>query len=266
LLASGHSLPADAKRLDYKDNTMSAISRVGEYTLLMKRACALPDRWSMFFRQYTREIVNLGIDSILIDIIISIFIGAAITIQTKSNMSNPLLPKYVTGLAVRDCLLLEFSSSVMCVILAGKVGSSIASEIGSMKISEQIDALDIMGVNSANYLILPKIMAMITVIPSLIIISAASGIVGGFMIAEFTDIISLHEYVYGIQYSFNPFFITYSIIKGLVFAFIISSVSSYFGYSVKGGAREVGHASTQAVVNSSVIILVSNLLLTKVLL
>jgi len=144
---------------------MNAIEKVGSYAVLMKRTFGLPDRWRMFFRQFLDEIQKQGLDSLAITIIISVFIGAVITIQMVLNTSNPLLPDYATGLAVRDTLLLEFSSSILCLILAGKVGSSISSEIGTMRITEQIDALDIMGVNSANYLIFPKITAFMTIIP-----------------------------------------------------------------------------------------------------
>ena len=245
---------------------MNILEHVGSFTKLMKLTLTIPDRWSMFGRQYVREIMKLGIDSIFIDIIISLFIGMAITIQMKLNMSNPILPGYLTGLAVRDTLLLEFSPTILCLILAGKVGSNIASEIGTMRITEQIDAIDIMGINSANYLILPKITAFISVIPSLVIISIFAGILGGLGVAEFTDTITVTEYTQGIQYSFVPFYVTYAIIKSMVFAFIISSVASYYGYTVKGGALEVGKNSTKAVVNSSIIILGSNFMLTKLLL
>lgn len=245
---------------------MNAIERLGDFTNLMKLTLSIPDRWSMFFRQYVREIMKLGIDSIFIDIIISLFIGMAITIQMKLNMSNPILPGYLTGLAVRDTLLLEFSPTILCLILAGKVGSNIASEIGTMRITEQIDALDIMGVNSANYLILPKITAFISIIPALVVISICAGILGGLGVAEFTDTITVQEYTTGIQFSFVPFYVTYAIIKSMVFAFIISSVASYYGYTVKGGALEVGKNSTRAVVNSSIIILGTNFILTKLLL
>ena len=245
---------------------MNIIEHVGSFTKLMKLTLTIPDRWSMFGRQYVREIMKLGIDSIFLDIIISLFIGMAITIQMKLNMSNPILPGYLTGLAVRDTLLLEFSPTILCLILAGIVGSNIASEIVTMRITEQIDAIDIMGINSANYLILPKITAFISVIPSLVIISIFAGILGGLGVAEFTDTITVTEYTQGIQYSFVPFYVTYAIIKSMVFAFIISSVASYYGYTVKGGALEVGKNSTKAVVNSSIIILGSNFMLTKLLL
>lgn len=245
---------------------MKAVEKVGSYVILMARTLCKPDRWRMFFRQYLQEVYKQGLDSVAIVVIISVFIGAVITIQMVLNMSNPLLPEYVTGLAVRDTLLLEFSSSILCLILAGKVGSSIASEIGTMRITEQIDALDIMGVNSANYLILPKIVAFMTIMPCLVIISMFFGVTGGYGVSFFTDLITEEEYIYGIQFMFVPFYITYSIIKGVVFAFIISSVASFYGYTVKGGALDVGKASTDAVVNSSVLILLFNVMLTKLLL
>ncbi len=245
---------------------MNAIEKVGSYSMLMYRTFAIPDRWSMFFRSYSKELKKQGLDSFAIVLIISGFIGAVITIQMVLNTSNPLLPDYATGLAVRDTLLLEFSSSIMCLILAGKVGSNIASEIGTMRITEQIDALDIMGVNSANYLILPKIIAFMSIIPCLVVFSMFFGILGGYGIAYFTDVITVDKYVYGIQFMFVPYYVTYSIIKGVVFAFIIASVASYYGYTVKGGALEVGKASTDAVVNSSIIILLFNVMLTQLLL
>lgn len=245
---------------------MNAIEKVGSYSMLMYRTFTIPDRWSMFFRSYSKELKKQGLDSFAIVLIISGFIGAVITIQMVLNTSNPLLPDYATGLAVRDTLLLEFSSSIMCLILAGKVGSNIASEIGTMRITEQIDALDIMGVNSANYLILPKIIAFMSIIPCLVVFSMFFGILGGYCIAYFTDVITVDKYVYGIQFMFVPYYVTYSIIKGVVFAFIIASVASYYGYTVKGGALEVGKASTDAVVNSSIIILLFNVMLTQLLL
>lgn len=181
------------------------------------------------------------------------------------NTENPLLPKYVTGLTTRETLLLEFSSTILCLILAGKVGSNIASEIGTMRITEQIDALQIMGVNAPNYLILPKILGFVTIIPCLVIFSMFFGLIGGYIMA-YSGIISPAQYTMGIQYAFNPYYVTYSIIKSLIFAFIISSVSSYYGYYAYGGALEVGKASTNAVVNSSIIVLLFNVILTDLLL
>lgn len=245
---------------------MNSIEHIGAYTRLMYRTFTIPDRWEMFFRRYSEELKKQGLDSLMIVVIISVFIGAVITIQMINNMVNPILPNTLIGLATRDTLLLEFSSSILCLILAGKVGSNIASEIGTMRITEQIDAMDIMGVNSANYLILPKIAAFVSIIPFLVLTSMFVGIIGGYCVGWFTDMITATDYEAGIQFAFTPYYITYSIIKSFLFAFIIASISSYYGYTVKGGALEVGKASTDAVVNSSVLILLFNVLLTKVLL
>lgn len=245
---------------------MKFLESFGQYILLMGRVFRLPDKQRIFWRQYSRELEKQGLQSLPIVIIISVFIGAILTIQAKTNTENPFLPIYITGLLTRETLLLEFSSTILCLILAGKVGSNIASEIGSMRITEQIDALEIIGVNSANYLILPKILALITIMPCLVIISSTVGLIGGWGVGQFTDIITVQDYLVGIQYAFNPYFVWYGIIKSLVFAFIITSMSSYYGYNVKGGALEVGKASTNAVVNSSIVILFADLLLTKLLL
>jgi len=245
---------------------MSLISTTGSYFLLMKKVFVLPDRWKMFFRQFPKELEKLGLESLPIVIIISVFIGAILTIQTKLNTENPLLPRYSTGLVTRDTLLLEFSSTILCLILAGKVGSNIASEIGTMRITEQIDALEIMGVNSANYLILPKVSALVIMMPFLVIISMAVGLIGGYLVGAFTDVITTADYLYGVQYAFVPYYVLYSLVKSVVFAFIISSVSAFYGYNAYGGALDVGKASTNAVVNSSVLILFFNLLITKIML
>ncbi len=245
---------------------VSYIEQVGKYCTLMRRVFVRPDRWRMFFRQFPKELEKLGIDSLPIVIIISVFIGAIMTIQTKLNTENPLLPAYTTGLVTRDTLLLEFSSTILCLILAGKIGSNIASEIGTMRITEQIDAMEIMGVNSANYLILPKVVAFIVMMPMLVIFSMALGLVGGYFVGEFTDIISTADYMLGITYMFIPYYVFYSLLKSLVFAFIISSVSAFYGYFAYGGALDVGKASTTAVVNSSVLVLFFNLLITNLML
>jgi len=210
--------------------------------------------------------MNLGVNSIWIVIIISFFMGAVITLQTAYNTENPIFPKYLIGLGCRDSMLLEFSSTVVALILAGKVGSNITSEIGSMRISEQIDALEIMGVNSASYLILPKIVAAVFFNPILTLISIVVGVFGGWIIVIITGVISAGDYIFGIQYAFIPFYITYALIKTVVFAFIITSVSAYHGYYVDGGSLEVGKSSTRAVVYSSIAILFFNVILTQLLL
>ena len=243
-----------------------ALHSMGEYTLLMMKSITIPDRWSMFFKQLIKEIYKLGVDSLWIVVIISVFIGTVIAIQISLNISSPLIPKFTIGYTTREIILLEFSSSIMCLILAGKVGSNIASEIGTMRVTEQIDAMEIMGVNSANYLILPKILAFVTMMPLLVIISTAVGLVGGWAVGAFTDIITVHDYLIGVQYAFNPYYVWYGIIKSLVFAFVITSMASYYGYNVHGGALEVGRASTNAVVNSNIMILFLDLVLSKLLL
>ena len=247
-------------------NTMLGLDAVGRYALLMKRTFSRPDNWKMFWRQLPREIIKLGYDSIFLILIISVFMGVIMTMQVVLNTENPLLPRYTTGLMLRDTYLLEFSSTIMCLLLAGKVGSNIASEIGSMRVSEQIDALEIMGVNSANYLILPKIVGLVLFMPVLVTLCVAIGLLGGVGVARFTDMITMDDFVYGLQYAFIPFYFTYSMIKSIFFGFVISSVSAYYGYYAYGGALEVGRASTNAVVNSSIIMLLADIVLTQLML
>ncbi len=239
---------------------------VGKFSRFMLQVFSRPEKRNIFFTAIVKEIHKLGINSIGIVAIISLFMGAVIALQTAYNMENPLLPDYLVGYTTRESMILEFSSTIVALILAGKVGSNIASEIGSMRVTEQIDALDIMGVNSANFLVLPKIIAGIFINPFLYIISLFIGISGGFLAGYLTDAVAPADFVQGLQYSFVPYYITYSLIKTEVFAFIITAVPSYFGYYVQGGALEVGRASTKAVVNSSILILLSNLILTQLLL
>lgn len=245
-----------------------ALHQVGEYTLLMMKCITIPDRWSMFFKQLLKEIYKLGVDSLWIVIIISVFIGTVIAIQISLNISSPMIPKFTIGYTTREIILLEFSSSIMCLILAGKVGSNIASEIGTMRVTEQIDAMEIMGVNSANFLILPKMIGLMIFIPVLVIFSMFTGIMGGIFASHMSDSggMSPTTFEYGLQYSFTEFYIWYSIIKSVVYAFIISSIAAYFGYNVKGGALEVGKASTNAVVMSSIMILLADVILTQLML
>jgi len=239
---------------------------IGEYFILMGKVFAKPEKHKIYYRQFIKEIANLGVSSIGIVAIISAFMGAVITIQTAYNIENPLLPPYLIGVAARDSILLEFSSTMVALILAGKVGSSIASELGTMRVSEQIDALEIMGVNSASYLILPKITAAMFFNPFLALLSMSIGVFGGWAVGTFVGVVTTEQYIMGIRYAFNAYYITYSIIKTVVFAFIITSISSYYGYNVIGGSIEVGQSSTRAVVYSSVVILMFNLILTQLLL
>ncbi len=234
--------------------------------MFLRKVFAIPDKWSSFGKRTVQEVLKLGVDSIPLVIVISLFIGAVITIQMQLNITSPIIPAYSVGLATRDIVLLEFSNSILCLILAGKVGSNIASEIGTMRVTEQIDALDIMGVNSANFLVMPKLVAFVVFMPILVVFCIGTSMIGGWGVAAFTDLISVSRYIYGIQAFFQEWYVWYSLIKSLFFAFIISSVASFFGYYVKGGALEVGKASTNAVVSSSILILLFDVILTKILL
>ena len=242
-----------------------SLQTFGRYLLLMGRTFSIPERFRMFWKQYVKEMSQLGIDSIGIVLLISFFIGAVICIQMKVNIESPWMPRWVAGYTTREIMLLEFSSRIMCLILSGKVGSNIASELGTMRVTQQIDALEIMGVNSASYLILPKILGLITIMPILVIFSSATGIFGAYGTAYIGHILTPEDLTEGLQHSFNPWFMYMSIIKSLFFAFIISSVASFFGYTVEGGSVEVGKASTEAVVTSSVLILFSDVFLTQIL-
>ncbi|AEW21939.1 hypothetical protein TFKS16_0678 [Tannerella forsythia KS16] len=245
---------------------IKALQQLGEYVLLMNKVFTIPTRWSMFFKQLMREIYKLGVDSIWIVVIISVFIGTVIAIQISLNITSPLIPKFTIGYTTREIILLEFSSSIMCLILAGKVGSNIASEIGTMRVTEQIDAMEIMGINSANFLIMPKITGMMLFIPVLVIFSMTTGIFGGMFASYIVDGMTPSSFEFGLQYFFNPFYITYSMIKSVFYAFIISSVASFFGYNLKGGSLEVGKASTNAIVISSILILLADVVLTQIML
>lgn len=244
----------------------NTLQSVGEYAILMKKVFQKPDKWRIFWKQYVFEAHKLIIDSIPIVSIISVFIGAVIVIQTANNMENPFIPKMYVGYMARECLVLEFCSTLVALILAGKMGSNITSEIGSMRITEQIDAMEMMGVNSANYLILPKICSATTLSPFLMLLSFILGLIGGAAIVIFTGIVTYAQYMDGIQYAFKEYYVYYSMIKMAVFCFIITSVSSFFGYYAKGGSLGVGRSSTRAIVVNCGLILVFDLLLTKVML
>ena len=243
----------------------TTLRNIGQYFLLLRRVFSIPERKTIFFKQLILEIEKIGLNSLGIVIIISLFMGAVVTIQATLNLLNPLLPKYLIGLATRDSLILEFSPTMIALILAGKVGSNVASEIGSMRVTEQIDALEIMGINSANFLILPKIIAAMFFFPFLVIISMGIGMFGGWLGSISVDVTTV-DFLEGLKYEFIPFYVTYALTKTIVFAFIITSVSSYYGYFTKGGALEVGVSSTKAVVYSSVGVLIFNFILTKLLL
>ena len=228
---------------------------IGRYFLLMGKVFSKPEKASIYGKRILAETESLGLNSIGIVAIISVFMGAVITIQMALNLESPFIPKYLIGYAARESMLLEFSSTVVALILAGKVGSNIASEIGTMRITEQIDALEIMGVNSASFFF-----------PFLTILSMIIGVAGGYVVSILTGAVNPDSYIIGIQYDFKPFYITYSLIKSSTFAFIITSISGFYGYYADGNSLEVGRASTKAVVVSSIVILIFNLILTQVLL
>lgn len=239
---------------------------MGRYFWMLGKVFTRPERHKIYIRQLFNEIEALGLNSVGIVVIISVFIGGIMTIQLAYNLVNPLYPTTIIGLGTRDTLILEFSSTMMALILAGKIGSNITSEIGSMKVTEQIDSLEIMGINSANYLILPKIVAVVFIFPFLFILSVFFGLLGGLFVGPTVGVVTVTEYIDGIRYMFVPYYITFSVIKSLVFGFLVASVPAYFGYFVQGGALEVGKASTQAVVSTNILILLFDLILTRLLL
>jgi len=234
--------------------------------MLLGKVFSRPEKTWIYYKQTLKELISLGLRSIGIVAIISFFMGAVITLQTAYNTENPIYPTYLIGLGCRDSILLEFSSTIVALILAGKVGSNIASEIGTMRVTEQIDALELMGVNSASYLILPKIIATLVFNPFLTLMSIIVGIIGGWIAGTASGVVTSQDFIYGLQYAFIPYYVTYALIKTVIFAFIITSVSAYQGYYVEGGSLEVGRASTKAVVYSSVTLLFFNVILTQLLL
>lgn len=245
---------------------MGPFQHVGKYFILLGRVFSKPEKIKIYYKETIKELDKLGLNSIGIVAIISVFMGAVITIQTAYNTENPMLPAYLIGLTARDSMLLEFSSTIVALILAGKIGSNIASEIGTMRVTEQIDALEIMGVNSASYLILPKIIATVFFSPFLCLMSMIIGIFGGWIAGVSVGVITTQDYIYGIQYAFIPYYIVYALIKMAIFAFLITSISAYHGYYSYGGSLDVGKSSTKAVVRSSIFILLFNVILTQLLL
>lgn len=245
---------------------MKYLFSIGNYISLLLRVMVKPDRSDQLRRQILVEVEQLGIASLGIVAIISIFMGAVVAMQTAYSIDSPLIPKYTVGYITRSTIVLEFSPTIVSLILAGKVGSRIAGEIGTMRVTEQIDALDVMGINSANFLIFPKVIASIIFFPVIITFSMFLGIVGGFLVSLITNVVDIETYLYGVKSFFRAFEIFYALIKSVFFAFIISTVSGYFGYFVNGGALEVGRASTKAVVQSSILIILFNVVLTQVLL
>ena len=239
---------------------------IGKYFLMLQQVFKSPQKRSVFRELIFKEIEDLGISSIGIVAFISFFVGGVVVIQTALNLESPLTPKYLIGYASRESLILEFSPTLISIILAGKVGSYITSSIGTMRVTEQIDALEVMGINSLNHLVLPKIIANVFFYPFVIILSITLGILGGWTAGIITELVTSNDYLIGIRSDFEPFHVTYSLIKTAVFAFVIATIPAYHGFYVKGGAIEVGKASTRSVVWTSIVIIVLNYFLTQMLL
>ncbi len=238
----------------------------GRYLLLLKQMFKKPENTRVYFDELFRQMVSIGINSMGIVVIISVFMGAVTTVQTAYQLVSGLVSKTIIGAIVSDSSILELGPTITSLVLAGKVGSSIASEIGTMRVSEQIDALEIMGVNAAGFLISPKILAAVITIPMLIILAISLSIGGGIFVGDLTGILSSQQFIEGARSSFLPFNLFFSLTKAFTFAFIISSVSAYQGYYTDGGSLEVGQASTRAVVFSCILILLSDYLLAQLLL
>jgi len=225
-----------------------------------------PEKWGVFRRKLFLELQTIGVNSIPIVAVMSVFMGGVISLQTASNMDSPLLPAYTIGYITRSTTILEFSPTVISLILAGKAGSNIASEIGTMRTTEQIDALEMMGVNSLSYLILPKIIAAVIFFPILIVFSMGLSLIGGWLSLLISDLATTETYVLGLRSFFFVSNIVYALVKAVVFAFLIISIAAYYGYYTKGGALDVGRSSTQAVVTATLAILITNLFLTQMML
>ncbi|MFT7343449.1 MAG: phospholipid/cholesterol/gamma-HCH transport system permease protein [Lentimonas sp.] len=245
---------------------MKILHNIGKYFQMLIIVFSKPEKGKIFRIRLFEEIQKIGINSIPIVALLSMFMGAVIALQTASNMDSPLLPEYTIGYITRSSTILEFSPTIISLILAGKIGSNIASEIGTMRVTEQIDALEIMGINSLSHLVLPKILGSIIFFPVLLIFSICLSLIGGWFAVTSAGLSSTETYILGLRSFFVLGNVFYALTKCIVFAFIIVSVSSFYGYHTKGGALDVGRSSTQAVVSSSIVILIANLVLTQMLL
>ena len=246
--------------------TMRFFTKFGEYLLMLKGMFKRPENSKMYWKEFMHQCVEIGIGSLPIVIIISLFLGGVTTVQTAYQLVTPLVPKATIAIIVRDSIILELAPTVTSIVLAGVIGSKIASELGNMRISEQIDALEIMGINTRTYLVLPKIVAAVLMVPCLIALAALLGIWGGRMAGSMAGIIGTDIFDIGLRSGFQPFNVFFALIKAFTFAFIISSVSAYYGYYVTGGALEIGRASTTSVVVSCILILIADFALAALLL
>jgi phospholipid/cholesterol/gamma-HCH transport system permease protein len=246
--------------------SMSFFTHLGTYLLMLKGMFTKPENYRMYWKEFMHQCVEIGVGALPIVVIISLFLGAVTTVQTAYQLVSPLVPLTTIAQIVRDSMILELSPTVVSIVLAGVVGSKIASELGNMRISEQIDALEIMGINTKSYLIMPKILGSMVVIPCLIVISAVLGIWGGRTAGSMAGILATDIFDIGLRQNLNIYNINFALYKAYTFAFIISSVSAYYGYNVKGGALEIGRASTSSVVVSCILILVADYALAALLL
>ncbi|MFN8354368.1 MAG: ABC transporter permease [Spirosomataceae bacterium] len=242
------------------------MTRLGRYFIFLGAMFRNREKFAVYMKQVIEECILIGTDSVFIVAIVSTFIGAVTCVQTAYNLVSPLIPNYVISLIVRDMTLLEIAPTITCVVLSGKVGSNIAGTLGTMRVTEQIDAIEVMGINSTSYLVLPKILASMITFPMLVILAAFLGIWGGYVAGTLTGVITPEDYIYGIRSDFIPYNVPFALIKSVVFAFLISSISSFQGYYTHGGALEVGKASTSAVTNSCISVLVADYLLAQLLL
>ncbi|MBU2928800.1 MlaE family ABC transporter permease [Winogradskyella psychrotolerans] len=244
---------------------MKYLHNIGTYFIMIKDIFRRPTKWSVMKPLILKDIDDLIIGSLGIVAFISFFVGGVVAIQTSLNMTSPLMPKYLVGFATRQSIILEFAPTFISIIMAGKVGSFITSSIGTMRVTEQIDALEVMGINAINYLVFPKFIAL-TLYPFVISIAMFLGILGGLMACVYGGYGTMEDYVEGVQLDFIPFHFIYAFIKTFVFAFLLATIPSYYGYFMEGGALEVGKASTTSFVWTSVMIILVNFLLTSILL
>lgn len=245
---------------------MNFITHFGKYVLMLKGMISKPENAKVYWKEFMLQCSDIGIGSFGIVSIVSVFMGAVSAVQTAYQLVSPLIPKSTIAQIVRDTVILEFSPTLVCIVLAGVVGSKIASELGNMRVSEQIDALEIMGINTKTFLVMPKIAAALLMIPLLVVISMVLGIWGGRFAGNASGILSYDTFDRGLLQEFKTFNVWFALIKGYTFAFIISSIPAYYGYHVQGGALEIGRSSTKAVVVSCIMILLSDYMLAALLL
>jgi phospholipid/cholesterol/gamma-HCH transport system permease protein len=239
---------------------------LGKYFIFLGMLFRSRERFTVYIKLIFEECIQIGTNSVFIVSIVSSFIGAVTCVQTAYNLFSPLVPRYIISLIVRDSTILEFAPTITCIVLSGKVGSHIAGGLGTMRITEQIDALEVMGINSASYLVLPKVIAALVTFPMLVIMSGFLSILGGYLAGTLTGVITPEDYTYGLRYDFRAFNITFALTKTVTFAFLITSVSAFRGFYTRGGALEVGQASTAAVTSSCIAVLVADYVLTMILL